>query len=84
MRTSSLCLCVFVCVCVFPFPCCRCDTFITGDTNELKLKLWKGTRGKKWALTVKKRGTTEEKEKGKGAPNAQTRVERYECVHVFA
>lgn len=59
------CQCVFVCVCVFPFKCCRCDTFITGDINELKLKLWKGTRGKKWVLTMKKRGAMEKKEKRK-------------------
>lgn len=65
MPTLSMCLCVFVCVCVFPFKCCRCDTFITGDINELKLKLWKGTRGKKWVLTVEKHDTMEKKEKGK-------------------
>lgn len=32
------------CGCVFPFKFCQCDTFITGDINEPRLKLWKDTR----------------------------------------
>lgn len=30
-----VCVCMCVYVCVFPLKCCQCDTFITGDINEL-------------------------------------------------
>lgn len=70
-----ICLCSFsrVCVSVFLLKCCWCDTFITGDINELNSSCGRA-QGERIGVNCGEKKTCKEmEEKGKEA-NVQTGV----------